>query len=309
MVFWRNRKKDSKKILLRKSTREFPRRSFDDPPRFLKVLYYILLMLFLGVTVYVFFFSSFLQVKSFAIKGIKSLPSEEVLRKITSPLEGNYLGFVPRNNLVLISEEKLKSDLSRQFRRIKSVEIKKSFPDLLAINIEERVSLVLWCSGGPCYLVDEQGYAYNNADLDSPEVTQNNLIRLVDISAQPVNIGERLLSSEYLNFVIAAREALKKELGIELSDEFQTRSRFAEEIQIETSEGWKAYLSSQLPLNQSVRTLKTFLEEEVDSSKRGRLEYVDLRVNNKVYYKMKEEDKSQNVSEDKSEDKKGKSEE
>jgi hypothetical protein len=45
-------------------------------------------------------------------------------------------------------------------------------------------------------------------------------------------------------------------------------------------------------MKNSIGTLKTFLDKEMDQEKRRKLEYIDLRAENKVYYKFKDQEEN-----------------
>ncbi len=292
MFFFKNKKRKQDKIVLRKRSSQIKRRSADEPVKFSRMLFYFLALLFCGAAVYVFIFSAFLEIKTIGVSGTKELAGEDILKDLKLSLGGKYLGLVPKNNFILVSKNKLEKNLSEHFRKIKSLEVKKKFPDALLLNIEERKSLILWCSGGPCYIVDESGYAYAGIDLDSPKVVQNNLIALIDTGARPVIVGERILNEEYVSFLISLREEIGKGTGINVNTEWRTPSIVAEEVEIDTEEGWRLYFSENIKPEKAIRTLKTFLDEEIGKEKRNELEYVDLRVENKVYYKLKNTEES-----------------
>lgn len=263
-----------------------------------RFLYWVLLLLFIGVTIYVFFFSDFMKVQSFSIEGVEELPYEEVLGEVKSKVEGKYLGLIEKNNLLLISKSRIKSDLLNRFKKIKSAEVRKEFPSSVCVKIEERSSLIVWCSGGPCYIIDERGLAYTGIDPDAPEIIENNLIKIIDKGAQPVSVGEKVLTEDEVAFLLELREEFRGEIKLNIYDEWETPSIIAEEVRIKTSEDWYIYFSTQVPPNKAIRTLKTFLEEEISAiKKRKKLEYVDLRTENKVYYKMKVEEKSEEKKE------------
>ncbi|MCD6149329.1 FtsQ-type POTRA domain-containing protein [bacterium] len=255
---------------------------------FFRMAFYFLLIAFAGVTVYIFMFSPFLQINYVELRGVEELEYEKVSKELSCLLDGKYLGFISRNNFILISERKIKNHLTEKFKKISEVEVEKKFPDTVKVRIVERKSLLLWCSGGPCYIIDEKGRAYSGADFESPEIKENNLIRLEDASAKPVNLGEKVLGEDYINFILELTEEIKKEALADISGEYQTACRAAEDVRIKTAAGWDIYFSSKVPAKQSARTLKTFLEKEMGEEKRKNLEYVDLRVENKVYYKFKD---------------------
>lgn len=258
--------------------------------KFSRMLFYFLLVVFLTVAGYVLLFSPYLKIQAISIHGIKELDYDAVTAKTASVIQGKYLKIIPKDNYFLVSKRKMSKNLTEEFKKIKLVKIKKMFPGAISIEIKERDSLILWCSGGPCYIIDESGFAYTSSDLDAPEVVQNNLIQIIDTSARPVEIGEKILNEEYVLYLLALREKIKKN-DLKVSEQWYTPSLVADEVEIETSYGWRVYFSSKINPDRALRTLKAFLDGEIDD-KRERLEYVDLRIENKVFYRLKNEDDS-----------------
>lgn len=262
----------------------------EEPPIFFKVAYFIMLVVFFGVTVYVLMFSSFMRVNHLNFEGAKELEYEKVYAAAKALIVGKYLNIFPKDNFFMISKKKIQRNLLDEFKKIRVVEVEKKFPDTVNIKIEEREALVIWCAKGPCYIIDEQGFAYAGADFNSDELKENNLVKLVDINAEPVIIGERILDEDYVKFIFSVRESFRKNLDINIADEYTTRHRISGEIEVKTEEGWDVYLNNQLSLEKSMRTLKTFLEKEIDGEASKRMEYVDLRIENKVFYKIRDEE-------------------
>ncbi len=282
-----------KRVGWRSSTREKKEKS-----RFSRVIYYFLLVAFTGVVVYVLFFSRFLEINTIVLNGTEELEKEKVINSVKSSLEGKYFGLIPKNNLILASKNRVVEKILQNFKKISEAKAEKVFPGTLKVEVKERKSLVLWCSGGPCYIVDEKGYAFSNADFESSVIKENNLVRLVNLNAKPVTIGEKVLEEDYINFVLGIRDEFKKEIGQDIEDEYYTRFQAADEVQIKTREGWDVYLNGQLPLDKSLETLRIFLEEKISSNPEdwNKLEYVDLRIENKVYYKLKNEEKKEEIA-------------
>jgi cell division septal protein FtsQ len=294
MFFFRSNKIQKDRLVVKRNKQPIRREDPEKKRPIGRLVYYFLLLLFFAVVIYILFFSQFLNVQALALQGTNELSHEEVLEKINSSYQGKYLGFLPKNNIILISKEKIKKNLLSDFPKIKNVAIKKIFPSSLDIHVEERSSLILWCSGGPCYIIDEKGYAFTAVPLDVPEVVENNLIKLVDTSARPISVGQKIIEENYVNFLLELREKLRN-TDIGIGEEWKTPSLVAEEVEIPAASGWRIYFSGKLSLEKSLRTLKTFLEEEVPAEKREKLEYVDLRVENKVYYMLKGEENTENV--------------
>ncbi|EKD46470.1 MAG: hypothetical protein ACD_67C00227G0001, partial [uncultured bacterium] len=51
--------------------------------------------------------------------------------------------------------------------------------------------------------------------------------------------------------------------------------------------GLEIYFSMQFPLESAIDSLKVVLSKEIPEEKRGDVEYIDLRDENKVFYKFK----------------------
>ena len=54
---------------------------------------------------------------------------------------------------------------------------------------------------------------------------------------------------------------------------------------IKTKEGWHIYLDKENDIPTQLVALKKFLEEKLPAARRQTLQYIDLRVNNRIYYK------------------------
>lgn len=270
------------------------RRKKEEPSVFFRWAYFFILILFFGVAAHTLLFSDFMRINHFNLEGTKELDYALVYAAVKSVADGKYLGIFPKNNFLLFSKAGMRKKLSDEFRKIRSVAVKKNFPDTVNVKIEERTALIIWCANEACYVIDEQGFAYAEADFNSDELKENNLVKLIASGARPAAIGEQVFSAEYAKFIFNVRRIFKEDLHLETESEYVSKYRVSEEIEVKTKEEWKVYLSSRLSLEKSARTLKTFLEKEINEETRKKLEYVDLRVENKIYYKIKNEENSEN---------------
>ena len=259
---------------------------------FSRIIFRFVLLIFVGSVGYVLFFSSFLEIRKVRLVGISELNYGDVYGKIDELLAKKDFNFVSRKNFILFPSEKIKSELKNTFKKISEVRIEKIFPDSVVVEIVERKALLMWCSAGPCYVVDENGYAYVWADFESEEVKQNNLLSVIDNSGKPVAVGEKVLDGDYIKFVISLKDKLENETGIKINNEYGTQSKIAQEVRVKTEEGWGIFFSSNLSMEDSIQTLETFLEKEMADKDKSKLEYVDLRAENKVYYKFKDEEQA-----------------
>ncbi|MDD3498312.1 MAG: hypothetical protein PHH24_02260 [Candidatus Moranbacteria bacterium] len=251
------------------------------------VIFDFLLVLFLGVVFYSFIFSKFLEITEIEISGLETLDHKETESEIREILEGKYLWIVPKNNILLVAEERFSDKVEEKFKKLEDVRTDKIFPDKLKIYAKERDSVLVLCSKGDCFFIDKNGFSYIRADFDSPEAAQNNMIKLIDESGKRIEEGEQVLRSDFVDFIFSAKEELENTAGVDVSSEYRSKSLIAEEVIVQTSRGWDIYLSSGFPIEKSAKILKTVLSKQITLKEANELEYIDLRSENKVFYRMK----------------------
>ena len=164
---------------------------------FQKGLFYFALVIFLGLTCWVFFFSGLLQIKKINFK--EGISDEERLvfeKAIKEELKGNFLEFIPRNNLVLINCEKIEKKLEKQSKSIKKVVISKKFPDELILELTIREGQFIFCVQEKCFLVDNMGEAYFQLDNLELDEFKNSLAEIRLKGQRTIGVGERIISSE-----------------------------------------------------------------------------------------------------------------
>lgn len=247
----------------------------------------------LSVTVvYVAFFSPYLSVASVGVSGSESV-RDQARGFLGGRISGKYFGLVPRSNFFIIRTGTLEAELRREYPLLREARIEKIFPDRLTATIARRGEVLLWCSGGPCYLLDEEGRASDSARLYS-DGEPVEVWTVTDMSAKPSGFDENVVDGHFVSFAMALPQAFRETTGLELLREFSTSSRFAEELRVRTTEGWEIFFPTDVPVETSLKALKLLLDKEIVSDeKRKLLAYVDLRAENRIYYVMKGEEKKE----------------
>lgn len=252
----------------------------------LAIIYNILLLLFLAVVVYSFVFSDFLEINSVAVSTNGNLSTNEINQVITNKIDGKYLKLISKRNFIFFNSQKMEEELKNNFKKIKKVEIHKKFPNKISISIEERNLILTFCSRGNCYFIDENGYAYEKVDIDSSELEQSGIIKLIDESGKEIKEREYVLLPKYVEFITSISDEIKNNTSIEILDEYRTESSISEEVIVQTKKGWDIYLNAKFPIDKSVQTLKVLLNRQIMLRDLNDLEYIDLRSENKVFYRM-----------------------
>ena len=134
-------------------------------------------------------------------------------------------------------------------------------------------------------MIDEVGNAYNEADFSSPELTQNHLIKIVDKGLSRVKVGDNILDQPYVQYVSSLKEQLQS-LGLSIEGEYWTPALAADEINVKVTGGEELYFSTLFPLKSAIETLNIVLKKELSGNQPSEITYIDLRTENKVFYKL-----------------------
>jgi cell division septal protein FtsQ len=248
--------------------------------------YQIAILLLSLVLAYFFFFFNYFQIKKTVLINQKFV-SEEEINKIVNPIldQRRFLVF-PGKNIFLVNKDLIKSSLFDQIPQINSIEISKKYPDILKIKVNEMEPVALWLSQGRRYLIDEEGVVRGELQIteeNNPSVSTN-LFKIVDQSNKEVHLKDGVVFPKHINFINALYEKLPS-MGINIK-EIILPSPQAFEIHIKTDKDWQIYFILEKSIDLQLFNLKLVLEKELQNKTDG-LDYIDLRVENWVYYKKK----------------------
>ncbi len=245
----------------------------------------LLWIFLLGTLVYVLFFSPFLLIDSVSVKGAERLEPATVESFIQAEIHGKHLSLFPKNNFLLLRPTHLAEKVAEYFPLTQTVSVTRVFPSHLELTLTERASVLLWCSGGPCYLVNEEGRT-EEARRALDEANSERII-VIDTSAQPIRQGQALFDFDLPSFAAEIEPYFRDRLNLEVGREYQASSRFAHELRVKTRDGYFIYLSTELPLEKTISDLALFFEKELPAEKRQELEYIDARTENRLYYLLR----------------------
>lgn len=223
------------------------------------------------------------QIGEVVVPGEEVVEREEIVSLAKESLTGRYLWIIPKANAFLYPRQVIKESLLKEFPRFKSVWLDVNNFHTLSVDVEERVPLALYCkNAGECYFLDEDGLIFAPAGSFSGTVYFTYTTK--DKIDNPV--GTSLLSPEEFRALpkfIETLEALNVHpVGLEISDdEYKLLLLTGGEILWRKGSdltlirvNLEAFLA-----DPSIRAQKDFLEKVI---------YLDLRVDNKVFYKLKD---------------------
>ncbi len=230
---------------------------------------------------YLLFFANLLDVRTIDTSGEEIIPSADLKTATENWLNEGFLGLTRRRDLLFISAGGLASELTAKFPRIDSAEIKKEFPHGLRITVVERQSAGTWCFSvsGKCFYFDKNGVAYAEATQSSGFL----ILNVTDYQGQAVALGLLIASEEWFKNILTAGELLPK-IGVSIA-EFSIPSGSFDEFDAKTAGGWKILFSNSTDITKQITSLGILLRDKLPAEKRTGLQYIDLRIQDGIYYK------------------------
>jgi hypothetical protein len=227
-----------------------------------------------------------LQITEISFSGLETLEESALRRETLNFLGGKYAFVFPRSSYFFISTEAVASRIREEFPRIAVVAAARRFPDKMTISVAERKCWGILCkslqssSSPACAYIEPYGFGYESA----PEAT-GALIRVVRGDQAEVVVGRQAVDPSVMERLRFFSEELPKAAGAEII-EYQLLSRLPSEIRAHTAEGFTVILKRDDDFANAFRVLGKVVDGEI-GEKRNRLDYIDLRFGNKVFYKMK----------------------
>jgi hypothetical protein len=141
-----------------------------------------------------------------------------------------------------------------------------------------------WCLApeNSCLLFDADGMLFE--ELDRPEGSGGLMIE--DRSGRALALGDRAASPEWIAYMKVLADALAPDVWIK-QYVVETESFAAGYLRAQTGTGWDVLLNvGPAAAKTQAENLKNLLEKEIGKNA-SHLEYIDLRVPGRAYYKLK----------------------
>lgn len=237
----------------------------------------VLILALVSSLIYLLFFAPSMKLTETNLSGLKSVKSEEVFTIIDSIKNETPLGiksFKPRNNIFFFDTSLLKSRILSEFPVVQEVNISKEFPHKINIEITERTPIGTWCAVDNCHYFDQEGVFWGNALRSSGSLLLNiDDLRILD--EQP-----RMLSKDILGPIQKAVLDLDT-VGIKIK-KVGIPAEAIGDFRIDTVTGYYILFNNDTDISGQVKILKILLDEK---GKEFKPEYLDLRIDGRVYYK------------------------
>ncbi len=240
-----------------------------------------------------------LLIDSVRVSGNEVISSEMLEGVALNTLEENPLFIFAGNNKFLYSKKILISSLKDEFPRILHASVRREGGTLL-LSVVERERSYLWCGNDfavdtlgftekECFFVDESGLIFDKAPNFSKGVYFTFYSKVSD--TEP--IGQHILDFDTVKNIMLLVDALDQEglpaHSLVVLDD--TQYELLLNIGSSPNSPAKLLFSYGQSVDEIFNKLKTIMSEEPFKTefaeKRNKLEYIDVRFNNRVFYRFR----------------------
>lgn len=233
----------------------------------------ILILVVLGGVFYFLVFSSFFQIKEIEISGNQKVSGENLEDFISNQVNKKIIFFISRS-IFLIKSRKIREKVLEEFPQIREASLKRSFPDIIKVEIKERAPIGIWCQGDDCFNFDENGVIFEKGE-GKLELTIKN-----DVSKRQVFLGEKAIEEKHLEAILEIQKELRENFKIDVREFILAEG---EKLIVKTSEDWEIYFNAKENISDQIFNLSLVLKEKIPPEKRKNLEYIDLRFGSRVF--------------------------
>lgn len=242
-------------------------------------LFTLIFILFGGIF-YFASFSRFFQVEGSEISGNEKVSSES-LENILNKEIGKKILFFSSKSIFLVNLSKIKERILQEFPQIANVNLKRNFPNKISIQIEERKPVAIFCQAEQeenCFLIDEEGVI-----IDSVIIINSENLKLTKIigDIESPDLGTKVIERNYLDSILEIQRKLSENQKLEIEEFIPSRKK----LTVRTSENWQIFFDPSGDISDQILNLTILLKEKIPPENRGNLEYIDLRFENKIYFK------------------------
>ena len=262
-----------------------------------KVGVFFLIFCFLSLVVWVIFFSGVMKINNIEIIGYQN--KIKLKTNINILQENKLINKISQNNLVIFPKAKLIDQIKQENIDIKNVTVSKIFPNKLQLKIEKRQELFLWKQQDKCQLLDEDvnliqqiqckngaGEALNICEEKKKQIGLNCLVVMSELSLND-------FSEEELNKIIKNSRYILK--GMQKTFYFDEDlviiipALILKEIKVRSEKYGEVWFSLENNnIKKQLGKFRALLEKKITINNLNNMQYIDLRLDNKIIYKFKE---------------------
>ncbi len=188
-----------------------------------------------------------------------------------------------RKNIFFIPTDTLEQSIITSLPQVRTVYVARKLPGTVKAIIQEKTASLLLLSRGKYYFVDAQGIAYEEARLETLPGTILPIVKNNDANSQ-VTVGIPVVAKSFVEFVTYMEKELPAATKAAIA-EIRIPSLSAREVHLLLSNNWVIRFDVTRSADIQLATLQKLLAGTISPDEQKKLDYIDMRIPDRVYYK------------------------
>ncbi|MDQ5943448.1 MAG: cell division protein FtsQ [Patescibacteria group bacterium] len=239
-----------------------------------KLIRPIIIVVLVLIVLYAVLASSLFKINKIEIVGNQTIDSEDVKSQVSAIITGSSIS----QNIIFVPSSDIEKQLKKDNYQVADVKISKIPFSTIKVTITEQKPSILWKSGNNLSIITENGRGFIGEPNDE---LKSNLPTVEDLSNLPVKEGDKVVSQEFVKFVNDMYTTLPQN-GVEIVG--AQIEETTTEITVITKDGYRIRFDTTRPFSEQLSDLNAVLDSLKQQGKKP-TQYIDLRINAKVFYK------------------------
>ncbi len=228
---------------------------------------------------YTLFLTPFFSIQSVTVLGLNKIQPQEIESRITEFLAQKQWGIFTRGNIFLLHPKSVASYFQHD-ARIAIIQTEKNYwQRSLTVTIEERVPIYILSLPDRAFAIDKEGIALIPLSVPVPQGT---LPIIFDKRSRDAVLGTKVIADTEITLFNTLNSELTR---IAPFTSVTIGEPSAEAVTFTTQEGWALYINLTDNPKAQFERLRVLLTLKIKAEKRKKLQYIDLRFGERVYYK------------------------
>lgn len=239
---------------------------------------------FIGVF-YFLFFSGYFDIRGIAVSGTETLRANEVSAVVAGMFDKQSMFFFSDRNFFLFPTKEAARTVKEKFPVIDSIDVGRTiWGAKIAVNIVEREPVGIVCGKteqDACMYLDKGGVVFAVA----PRIVGASVLRIEEESLSAITgFPAQKYAKDAMDFIASVKRHTREKAGITI-ETFAFLNEYGD-VEARTQGGFTILFSMKQDAELQAQILKNLFAAEI-KEQAPNLEYIDLRVENRAYYKLK----------------------
>ena len=222
----------------------------------------------------------------FVVRAVTVLDAREHTNQAVEEIVERELAAVPLDrNIFLVQTGAIVDTIRRELPQVRTVHVARKLPGTIRVVVQEKKPAVLLVSNGSYYFVDEAGIPFEEARLETLPGVVLPTVKNDDVDASVV-VGAPAIAESFVSFITHVQDNLPDTLNADVA-EIHIPSLAAREVHVLLSSNWQILFDvTREPIGQ-LDVLRRVINELISQEEQAQLEYIDLRIKDRVYYRSR----------------------